>query len=85
MDWSDPTVRGGVQSTWKGEGPCRMICCLLQACLLDWRSRAIHDLPLLHAGKGKSTLLRMMAKRQIPVPNTIDVLLVEQEIVGDER
>jgi ATP-binding cassette, subfamily F, member 1 len=36
-------------------------------------------------GKGKSTLLRMLAKRQIPVPETIDVLLVEQEIVGDER
>lgn len=36
-------------------------------------------------GRGKSTLLRLLAKRQIPVPDTIDVLLVEQEIVGDER
>lgn len=36
-------------------------------------------------GKGKSTLLRLLAKRQIPVPDTLDVLLVEQEIVGDER
>lgn len=29
-------------------------------------------------GKGKSTLLRMLARRQIPVPDTLDVLLVEQ-------
>ncbi len=36
-------------------------------------------------GRGKSTLLRLMARRQIPVPLNIDVLLVEQEIVGDER
>lgn len=36
-------------------------------------------------GKGKSTLLRLLAKRQIPVPDMLDVLLVEQEIVGDER
>ena len=36
-------------------------------------------------GKGKSTLLRLLARRQIPVAETIDVLLVEQEIVGDER
>jgi ATP-binding cassette subfamily F protein 1 len=35
-------------------------------------------------GKGKSTLLRLLAKRQIPVPDGIDVLLVEQEIVGSE-
>ncbi|GLC59464.1 hypothetical protein PLESTB_001490300 [Pleodorina starrii] len=36
-------------------------------------------------GRGKSTLLRLMARRQIPVPMNIDVLLVEQEIVGDDR
>jgi ATP-binding cassette subfamily F protein 1 len=36
-------------------------------------------------GKGKSTLLRLLARRQIPVPDTLDVLLVEQEVVGDER
>mmetsp|Transcript_28799 Transcript_28799/g.52898 ORF Transcript_28799/g.52898 Transcript_28799/m.52898 type:complete len:685 (-) Transcript_28799:233-2287(-) len=36
-------------------------------------------------GRGKSTLLRLLAKRQIPVPDNIDVLLVEQEVVGDER
>lgn len=36
-------------------------------------------------GMGKSTLLRLMAKRQIPVPDSIDVLLVEQEVVADDR
>lgn len=36
-------------------------------------------------GMGKSTLLRLMAKRQIPVPDNIDVLLVEQEVVADDR
>eukprot|EP00210_Caulerpa_lentillifera_P008449 g8061.t1 len=36
-------------------------------------------------GTGKSTLLRLMTQRQIPVPEHIDVLLVEQEVVGDER
>lgn len=36
-------------------------------------------------GMGKSTLLRLMAQRQIPVPEYIDVLLVEQEVVGDDR
>lgn len=35
-------------------------------------------------GKGKSTLLRLIARRQIPVPEALDVLLVEQEVVGDE-
>ena len=29
-------------------------------------------------GMGKSTLLRMLARRQIPVPENLDVLLVEQ-------
>lgn len=29
-------------------------------------------------GKGKSTLLRMVARRQLPVPDALDVLLVEQ-------
>ncbi|CAG9461390.1 unnamed protein product [Pedinophyceae sp. YPF-701] len=36
-------------------------------------------------GQGKSTLLKMIAKRSIPVPASIDVLMVEQEIVGDDR
>ena len=36
-------------------------------------------------GKGKSTLLRMIARRRVPVPEGLDVLLVEQEIVGDDR
>lgn len=36
-------------------------------------------------GKGKSTLLKLLAWRQIPVPKNIDVLLVEQEVVGDGR
>lgn len=29
-------------------------------------------------GMGKSTLLRMLARRQIPVPEGLDILLVEQ-------
>ncbi|GAB4823496.1 hypothetical protein N2152v2_010542 [Parachlorella kessleri] len=33
-------------------------------------------------GKGKSTLLRLIARRQIPVPDNLDVLLVEQEASG---
>ena len=36
-------------------------------------------------GMGKSTLMRLMAQRQIPIPEYIDVLLVEQEVVADER
>ncbi|KAG9455541.1 hypothetical protein H6P81_000049 [Aristolochia fimbriata] len=36
-------------------------------------------------GKGKSTLLKLLAWRKIPVPRNIDVLLVEQEVVGDEK
>ena len=36
-------------------------------------------------GKGKSTLLRLLARREIPVPDGIDALLVEQEIVGDDK
>lgn len=36
-------------------------------------------------GRGKSTLLRLLAKRQLPVPDSIDVLLVEQEVVGDDK
>jgi len=36
-------------------------------------------------GKGKSTLLRMIARRQVPVPEQLDVLLVEQEVAGDDR
>ncbi|KAK1416177.1 hypothetical protein QVD17_31966 [Tagetes erecta] len=36
-------------------------------------------------GTGKSTLLKLLAWRKIPVPKNIDVLLVEQEILADER
>jgi ATP-binding cassette subfamily F protein 1 len=36
-------------------------------------------------GTGKSTLLKLLAWRQVPVPRNIDVLLVEQEIIGDDR
>jgi ATP-binding cassette subfamily F protein 1 len=36
-------------------------------------------------GMGKSTLLKLLAWRQVPVPKSIDVLLVEQEIAGDDR
>ncbi len=35
------------------------------------------------AGKGKSTLLKLLGWRKIPVPEYIDVLMVEQEVVGD--
>ena len=36
-------------------------------------------------GKGKSTLMKLIAKRRLPIPEHIDVLLVEQEVIGDER
>ena len=36
-------------------------------------------------GKGKSTVMKLLARRQLPVPRGIDVLLVEQEVVGDDR
>lgn len=36
-------------------------------------------------GKGKLTLLKLLAWRKIHVPKNIDILLVEQEIVGDEK
>ncbi|GAB2222292.1 hypothetical protein Drorol1_Dr00013504 [Drosera rotundifolia] len=36
-------------------------------------------------GKGKSTLLKLLAWRKIPVPKNIDVLMVEQEVVGDDK
>ncbi|KAL4652227.1 hypothetical protein ACB094_01G191500 [Castanea mollissima] len=36
-------------------------------------------------GMGKSTLLKLLAWRKIPVPRNIDVLLVEQEVVGDDK
>ena len=36
-------------------------------------------------GTGKTTLLKLIAKRLIPVPDHIDVLIVEQEVVGDDR
>lgn len=35
-------------------------------------------------GKGKSTLLKLLGWRKIPVPEYIDVLMVEQEVVGDD-
>ncbi|CBI35509.3 unnamed protein product, partial [Vitis vinifera] len=34
---------------------------------------------------GKSTLLKLLAWRKIPVPKNIDVLLVEQEVIGDDK
>lgn len=34
-------------------------------------------------GKGKSTLLKLIGWRKLPVPDYIDVLMVEQEVVGD--
>ncbi|KAJ6773292.1 hypothetical protein OIU74_019316 [Salix koriyanagi] len=36
-------------------------------------------------GMGKSTLLKLLAWRKIPVPKNIDVLLVEQEVIGDDK
>ncbi|KAJ4904815.1 ABC transporter F family member 4 [Raphanus sativus] len=36
-------------------------------------------------GTGKSTLLKLLAWRKIPVPKNIDVLYVEQEVVGDDK
>ncbi|MCL7038471.1 hypothetical protein MKW94_014680 [Papaver nudicaule] len=36
-------------------------------------------------GTGKSTLLKLLAWRKIPVPKNIDVHLVEQEVAGDDR
>ena len=36
-------------------------------------------------GMGKSTLLKLLAWRKIPVPKNIDELLVEQEVVGDDK
>ncbi|KAJ9675234.1 hypothetical protein PVL29_024259 [Vitis rotundifolia] len=34
---------------------------------------------------GKSTLLKLLAWRKIPIPKNIDVLLVEQEVIGDDK
>ncbi|CAI9301983.1 unnamed protein product [Lactuca saligna] len=36
-------------------------------------------------GKGKSTLLKLLKWEKIPRPKNIDVLLVDQEIVGNEK
>ncbi|KAF6173127.1 hypothetical protein GIB67_020210 [Kingdonia uniflora] len=36
-------------------------------------------------GVGKSALLKLLACKKIPLPKNIDVLLVEQEVVDDER
>ncbi|KDN39619.1 putative positive effector protein GCN20 [Tilletiaria anomala UBC 951] len=35
-------------------------------------------------GVGKSTLLRNMALREVPIPTSVSLLYVEQEIVGDD-
>ncbi|OBZ80100.1 putative ABC transporter ATP-binding protein C29A3.09c [Grifola frondosa] len=35
-------------------------------------------------GVGKSTLLRHIAMREVPIPSHITILFVEQEIIGDE-
>ena len=36
-------------------------------------------------GMGKTTIMKLLAQRKLPVPDFIDILLVEQEVVGDER
>ena len=52
-----------------------------------------HSLTLAHGrrygligrnGVGKSTLLRAMAFREVPIPTHISILMVEQEVTGDE-
>ncbi|KAH8904253.1 P-loop containing nucleoside triphosphate hydrolase protein [Coniochaeta sp. PMI_546] len=37
-----------------------------------------------HNGVGKSTLLRALARREVPIPPHISILHVEQEITGDD-
>ncbi|KEZ42966.1 Protein GCN20 [Scedosporium apiospermum] len=37
-----------------------------------------------HNGVGKSTLLRALSKRELPIPTHISILHVEQEITGDD-
>ena len=34
---------------------------------------------------GKTTIMKLLARRKLPVPDFIDILLVEQEVVGDDR
>ncbi|CAM9460102.1 unnamed protein product, partial [Discosporangium mesarthrocarpum] len=36
-------------------------------------------------GRGKSTILRFLAARELPIPEAVDVLLVEQEVRVNER
>uniref|UniRef100_A0A7S0ZJ44 Probable ATP-dependent transporter ycf16 n=1 Tax=Timspurckia oligopyrenoides TaxID=708627 RepID=A0A7S0ZJ44_9RHOD len=36
-------------------------------------------------GIGKSTLLKAIARRELPLPEDMDVLFVEQEVAGDDR
>jgi ATP-binding cassette subfamily F protein 1 len=36
-------------------------------------------------GRGKSTLLRFLASRRLPVPSTMDILLVEQEVAASKK
>ena len=35
-------------------------------------------------GMGKTTIMKLLARRKLPVPDFIDILLVEQEVVGDD-
>ncbi|KAK3333724.1 P-loop containing nucleoside triphosphate hydrolase protein [Cercophora scortea] len=37
-----------------------------------------------HNGVGKSTLLRALSRREVPIPTHISILHVEQEIMGDD-
>ncbi|KAJ8904580.1 hypothetical protein NDN08_001098 [Rhodosorus marinus] len=36
-------------------------------------------------GTGKTTVMKLISRRMLPVPDNLDVLLVEQEVIGDER
>ena len=42
----------------------------------------MHDIFLYH--RGKTTLLKCLAAHKIPVPDGVDVLLVEQEVSASE-
>jgi ABC-type Fe3+/spermidine/putrescine transport system ATPase subunit len=35
-------------------------------------------------GQGKTTLLKMIAARELRIPRSIDFLMVDQEIVADD-
>lgn len=36
-------------------------------------------------GLGKTTLMRAMARRELPIPDSMDIVYVEQELIGSEK